>query len=109
MGKASKILSVIFRIGELICATIVVGILGRYVSILDEANVHQNSRIVYAVSIAAISMFFSLIFMPPLKYSFYGFLIDFALFICWMVAFGLLVNVSLPHLSPMSRFQSASV
>lgn len=94
MGKVSQILSVSFRIGELICATIVVGILGRYLSILDEANANENSRLVYAVSIAAISMFFSIVFMPPLLYSFYGFPIDFALFICWMVAFGLLVDVS---------------
>jgi hypothetical protein len=34
--------------------------------------------------------------MPPLKYSFYCFIIDAGVFICWMVAFGLLDSVSLP-------------
>ncbi len=95
MGSASKVTSVILRIGELICAAIVTGILGHYLSVLYDANVNKNSRIVYTISIGAISLFFSMIFMPPLKYSFWGFPIDFILFICWMVAFGLLVNVRL--------------
>jgi hypothetical protein len=93
MGTASKIISVIFRVGELISAAIVVGILGRYLDILDDANVDENSRIIYSVCIGAISLFFSMVLMPPLNYSFWACPLDFALFICWMVAFGLQFNV----------------
>lgn len=98
MGTASKVVSVILRVSELICASIVTGILGHYLSILDDADIPDDNRIVYAVAIGGISIFFSLVLMPPLRYSFWAFPLDLALFICWMVAFGLLVNVSTRHL-----------
>jgi hypothetical protein len=93
MGIASEITSVVLRAIELISATIIAGIVGRYLHYLSDASVEANGRLVYTVAIAGISIFFSIAFMPPLKYSFYGFPLDFALFICWMVAFGLLVDV----------------
>ena len=89
----------ILRFGELASAAIVVGILGRYLSILADADVDAGSRIIYSVVIGGISLFFSLVLFPPLKYSFYGWPIDFSLFICWMVAFGLLCGVSF-HIIP---------
>jgi len=89
--------SVILRILELCCAVIVAGIVGQYLHYLDLADVHAGSRIIYTEVIAGISILFSIIFMPPLKYSFYGFIIDFALFICWMVAFGLMENLTGGH------------
>ncbi|PVH70097.1 hypothetical protein DL98DRAFT_578024, partial [Cadophora sp. DSE1049] len=97
MGAASKTCSVILRFLELSSAAIVAGLVGQYLHYLDTADVHANSRIVYAEVISGISILFSLIFMPPLRYSFYGFLIDFALFIYWMVAFGLMANVTASH------------
>lgn len=93
MGIASQITSVVFRAIELTSASVVAGLVGTYLYYLSDAGVEANGRIVYSVAIAGISIFFSIVFMPPLKYSFYGFPLDFALFICWMVAFGLLVNV----------------
>lgn len=93
MGIASQITSVILRAIELISASIILGLVGTYLHYLGNAGADSNGRIVYTMAIAGISVFFSIVFMPPLKYSFYGFPIDFALFICWMVAFGLLDNV----------------
>lgn len=95
MGTASKVVSMVLRVGELICACIVCGIMGRYLSLQHDANASYNSRIVYAVAMASISIFFSLVLMPPLKYSFMACPLDFAIFICWMVCFGLLGNVRL--------------
>jgi len=94
MGTASKVASVCLRIGELICASVVAGILGHYLFLLDQANANANDRIVYTVAIAGISIAFSIILMPPLKYSFMAFPLDYALFICWIVAFSLLVNLT---------------
>lgn len=96
MGATSMVLSVILRIWELSCAVIVTGIVGQYLHYLDLANAQPSARIVYTIVIAGISILVSIIFMPPLKYSFYGFIIDAILGVCWMVAFGLLVNVSFP-------------
>jgi hypothetical protein len=94
MGAASKICSVILRFCELASAAIVAGIVGRYLHFLTEANAHAGSRIIYTEVIAGISILFSILLSPPLKYSFYFFVIDFVLLICWMVAFGLLCSVS---------------
>jgi len=95
MGTASKVASFCLRVGELICAAIVAGILSRYLYLLDQADVDANNRIIYTVAIAGISIFFAIVLAPPLQYSFWAFPLDFALFVCWMVAFGLLINVSL--------------
>lgn len=95
MCITSEITSVFLRGIELVSASTIAGILGTYLHYLSDADVEANSRIVYTIVIAGISIFISIVFMPPLKYSFYGFPLDFALFICWMVSFGLLVNVRL--------------
>src|SRR5690348_13496680 len=95
MGAIIKVVSSCLRIGELICAAIVAGILGHYLYLLDQAHADANERIVYTVAVAGISIFFAILLMPPFPYSFWAFPLEFALFICWMVAFGLLVDVSL--------------
>ena len=79
---------------ELTSAVIVAGIVGQYLHYLNLGHSGVNSRIIYTEVISGISILLSIIFMPPLKYSFYGFIVDLALFICWMVAFGLLANAS---------------
>lgn len=100
MGNGSKVSSVICRIIELTSAAIVAGLIGEYLHKIDDANQNAGPRTVYAEALAGISLFFSIAYLPPLTYSFYGFFIDFSLFICWMVAFGLLENVSITYSSP---------
>jgi hypothetical protein len=80
---------------QLISAAIVAGLLGRYLHNLHEGGGFNSRRVIYAISIAGIAIFFSLLFMLPLKYQFYAFPFDFIMFILWMIAFGLLINVSL--------------
>ena len=94
MGLASRITAVVFRVMEFISAVIVAALLGRYLRLLHLAGASGGSRVIYAEVIAGLSIFFSLLLFPPVRYSFYAFPLDFALFICWMVAFGLLDNVS---------------
>jgi hypothetical protein len=94
MGKASKIISVLLRIGECICAIIVVAILGHFLHLLDVANADADGRLIYAEVISGLCIVFSLILSVPIKYTFYAFPLDGILFICTMVAFGLLANVS---------------
>jgi len=94
MGTTSKVCSVILRVWELCCAAIVAGLVGRYMHLVYEANANPGSRIIYTIVIASISLFLSLVFMPPFKFTFYCFLIDFILWICWMVSFGLLQGLT---------------
>lgn len=93
IGSGSRAVSVIFRVMQLVSGAVVAGTLGHYLHNIHEAGVGSNGRVVYSIAIAGISIFFAIVLMPPLAYSFYGFPLDFAIFVCWMVAFGLLVNV----------------
>ena len=93
MAIASEICSVILRFFELSSATIVAGLVGQFLHYVHEADGDAGSKIIYTEAIAGISILFSLLFMPPLKYTFFAFMLDFALFVTWMVAFGLLANV----------------
>jgi len=95
MGTGSKLCSVILRIGELCCSVIVVALLGRFFYLLRLApDWSTDGRLVYAEVIAALSIVFSIILMPPLKYSFYAWPLDAVLFICTIVAFGLLAALN---------------
>ena len=94
MGEASKIVSVFLRVWEIICAGVVTGIVGFYLHYLDEAHVGTSSRMTYALALGCLSIFFGLVLVAPFRYSFLAFPLDFAIFIMWMVAFGLLVGVS---------------
>lgn len=94
MGTGSRVVSVLFRIGELCSAVIVVGLLGRFFYLAHLGNASTNGRLVYAEVISALEIVFSIILIIPAKYSFYAFPIDIIFFICSIVAFALLADVS---------------
>ncbi|KAH6645851.1 hypothetical protein BKA67DRAFT_87908 [Truncatella angustata] len=94
MSSTHKIISVCFRAFEFGCAIIILGILARFFHLINQFNGPKDSRLVYAISMAAISVPVSLILLPPLKYSFFLFPLDFALFTCWIVCFALLEDLS---------------
>jgi hypothetical protein len=94
MGGGSKVVSVFLRVLELCSAAIVAGLVGEYLHNISNAHVHANSRMLYTVTLAGISIIVALVCMIPLNVLFYGFLLDAALFVMWMTAFGLLVGVS---------------
>ena len=72
---------------------IFLGILARFYQHLSYVNGPTDPRLVYAISMAAISVAATFILLPPLKYSYYCFPLDMALFICWIVCFALLHEV----------------
>jgi len=95
MGTASKVFSVILRFGELCSFVIVTALLGRFFYFEDIApNGSINGRLIYAQVISCLSILFSIVLIVPLKYSFYAWPLDALLFICTIVAFGLLANLS---------------
>ncbi|KAH6645609.1 hypothetical protein BKA67DRAFT_651344 [Truncatella angustata] len=97
MGSASKVLSVLARISELVSSVIVLGLLGRFLYLLSEANVYADSRIIYTTVVASISAFVSIILFIPFTYSFLAFPLDFILFVLWLVAFCLLEALTGTH------------
>lgn len=93
MGAVSKVLAVTLRLGELACGVVVLGILGRFLDIITQANTYADSRIIYAVVVACIAISFSILLLPPFTYSFMAFPVDFILFTICLVAFCLLETV----------------
>lgn len=95
MGSAHKIASTCLRVVEFGCSLIVLGIMSKFFNGLITLGGPADSRLAYAIAMGAIGAFFALVLFPPAKYSYYCFPIDFALFVCWMVCFALLVDVSI--------------
>jgi hypothetical protein len=94
MGAASKGVSIFLRIAELIASVIPLGILGHFLSIVNGLNVGSDQRVVYGVAVASLGLFFSLVLLPPLRYSFWAFPIDIIMAIMWLVAFCLLETLT---------------
>ncbi|KAK3377381.1 hypothetical protein B0T24DRAFT_592990 [Lasiosphaeria ovina] len=91
MGFVSKYLMVALRLWELICSVIILGILGRFLHLLNIAGAEHDGRVIYAISFAVISTLYSILFMPPFMHAFLAFPADFVLFVAWLVAFCLLI------------------
>lgn len=87
-------LSVLLRIGEIICAAIVAGLTGDYLNSVsaEPDSDASKERFIYTEVVAAISLFFALIWLIPFMGTFIHWPIDFLLFVAWVVAFGLLVD-----------------
>jgi len=94
MGTVSKVFNVIFRVGELCSALIVLGITGHFLWLLGEAGAYADSRIILAVVTASVSTAFSVITLLPFTFAFLAFPIDFVLFVVWLTTYCLLQSVS---------------
>ncbi|KAB5517396.1 hypothetical protein GE09DRAFT_571755 [Coniochaeta sp. 2T2.1] len=94
MGIAHKVISACLRVFEFCLATVILGILARFFNVLHQLNAPDDSRLVFALSMAAISMAFTIILVPPVKYSFHFFPLDFCFFILWIVCYALLQDLA---------------
>ncbi|KAK4231896.1 hypothetical protein QBC38DRAFT_464843 [Podospora fimiseda] len=90
IGSTARACHVILRPFELACSVIVLGLLSRAIYLINQADIGQDSRILYAEVLAVISTLFSLLFVLPFLYAYLVAPVDVILFIMWMVAFGLL-------------------
>ncbi|KAK4161718.1 hypothetical protein QBC43DRAFT_357248 [Cladorrhinum sp. PSN259] len=90
IGGTARACHVILRLFEFACSVIVLGILARAIYLIDQANMGQDSRVLYGLSTAVISALFSTVFVVPLLYAYMAAPFDAIMFIMWMVAFALL-------------------
>ncbi|KNB06543.1 hypothetical protein FOXG_07233 [Fusarium oxysporum f. sp. lycopersici 4287] len=96
-GSGHKVASVILRFLELACGAIVLGLLGHFCDLVNEAsNISVDGRIIYAMVVAGITIVYSIVFFAPFDILFMAFPFDFILFIMWLVAFCLLETVRTP-------------
>ncbi|KAM3460894.1 hypothetical protein MY5147_005428 [Beauveria neobassiana] len=87
-----RLVSLILRGAELVFAAIVAGVNGEYLR--HTRGIHNNRwRFIYTEVIAALGIFFALIWLIPFSSTFTHWPIDFVLSILFWVAFGILVNL----------------
>ncbi|CAP61069.1 uncharacterized protein PODANS_3_385 [Podospora anserina S mat+] len=98
MGATSRVLLVLCRLGELVCGAVVLGLLGQAFSLINDAGVLEpEGRLIYTAVVASLTILDSLIFIVLFAYSYWSFLLDFILFVLWIVAFGLLESLTGIH------------
>ena len=95
MGTVRKACSIFLRLFQLAASAIVTGLLSRFFSLLHSGRGSRSSRLIYTEVIAVLGIVVSLVLMPPLRYSFMMWPLDLIMFILFIVAFGLDVDVSL--------------
>ena len=102
MGIISKGLSAFLRFMAFVSSVIVAGLLGRFVHHEHKMGLSGGSRTLFVLSLSGISIFFSLLLMIPFAFTFWSFPLDFAMFVMWIVGFGLLAGVCFPPPPPLS-------
>lgn len=80
---------------QLAFAAIVAGITGSYLHFVRGSSSWHEGRFIYTEVVAGLSIVLSVIWLFPFAGSFIHYPADIIISICWFVAFGLLVNVSL--------------
>lgn len=111
----TDLVGMILRLAELAFAAIVAGINGHYLHRVQGVDSWSLGRFIYAEVVAGISIFLALIWLFPFSGSFVHWPVDIVISICWFVAFGLIVNVSvslsvssLPLAKPVQTGESPS-
>jgi fatty acid desaturase len=89
-----RIVSLVLRAAELAFAAIVAGINGEFLH-KSNADSWALGRNIYTEVVAALAIFFALIWLVPFSATFTHWPLDILISILWWVAFGLLVDVSL--------------
>jgi len=74
----------------------VAGITGAYLNSISYVSNSDatKARFIYTEVVAGLAILLALLWLVPFSGTFIHWPIDFLLFVCWIVAFGLLVNVS---------------
>lgn len=92
MPVITRIVSLALRVGELIFATVVAGLIGSYLHDFDKKNAWPKKRFVYTEVIAGVSILLSLLWLLPFASSIFGWPMDLILAAAWFAAFALLVD-----------------
>ncbi|KAL7937041.1 membrane-associating domain-containing protein [Trichoderma chlorosporum] len=88
-----RIVNIVLRAAELVFATIVAGVTGQHLHQYRHASDWSQGRFIYTEVVAALSMFFALIWLVPFSWAFVHWPVDLILSLAWWASFGLLVNM----------------
>jgi len=79
---------------KLAFAAVVAGLTGEYLHNTRSQSTWDRKRFIYTEVVAGLSILLALLWLLPFTGSFIHWPVDFILFVSWIVAFGLLVDVS---------------
>lgn len=96
---AHKLVSITLRFLQIVCASVVLGILGEFTASTKSNGESVDRRIIYALALSAITLVWALATVIPYKLQFRAFPMDVALFIMWLTAFCLMETVRLNPVS----------
>ncbi|KAK7722310.1 hypothetical protein SLS64_000847 [Diaporthe eres] len=88
----TDLVSMLFRLAELVFAAIVAGITGNYLHASRGQSSWTLGRFIYAEVVAGISILLSLLWLLPFSGSFIHWPVDFIISAAWFAVFGLLVD-----------------
>jgi len=92
MPVITRLVSVIFRVGEVAFAAVVAGVIGSYLHDFDSSQGTPEGRWIYTEVIAGISILLALLWLIPFSGGFISWPFDFLISMAWFAAFGVLVN-----------------
>ncbi|OJJ99875.1 MARVEL domain-containing protein [Aspergillus aculeatinus CBS 121060] len=91
MPVISRLISIVFRVVEVICAAVVAGIIGHYLHQYD-GDAWPVARWIYTEVIAGLSILLGLIWLIPFSSGFFSWPFDVIISFAWFAAFGILVD-----------------
>ncbi|KAM0716201.1 hypothetical protein Q7P37_007646 [Cladosporium fusiforme] len=96
MGEhtGSRVANIILRFLELGSAAIVTGIVGWVLHRIDIGNGPSDGRLIYTEVVAVLGLVVSIVLLIPFKFVFKAWPVDLILFVMWLVAFGLLADLT---------------
>lgn len=90
-----NILSIALRIGELVFSSTVAGITGTHLADTSTSSLWSRRRFVFVEAVAGLGVLCSILFLLPFVSPLVAALVDIWLFVLFLIAFGLVVSVSL--------------
>lgn len=88
----SRVLSIVFRFAQFVCAAVVLGLTAYFLHQRREHGQGPYARLVYSIVWSVISVIASLVLMIPFTSSIINYVFDFLVAAGWFAAFGLLVR-----------------
>ncbi|GES63486.1 LCCL domain protein [Aspergillus terreus] len=92
MPVVSRLVSIVLRVVEIICAAIVAGIIGYYLDTLGDFDAWPQARWIYTEVVAGLSILLGLIWLIPFSSGFFNWPFDVIISFAWFAAFGILVD-----------------
>ncbi|PWY96479.1 hypothetical protein BO94DRAFT_619603 [Aspergillus sclerotioniger CBS 115572] len=91
MPVISRLVSIVFRVAEIVCAAVVAGIIGHYLAHYSGSSWPQ-ARWIYTEVVAGLSILLGLIWLIPFSSGFFSWGFDVIISFAWFAAFGILVD-----------------